>query len=73
MFRYDGSNMATTYEQQEGDEDGDPWKDSKLSNGIGNRIPSDLIEKSKFSVLKTLDISGPLRAGLCQLAISVTT
>ncbi|XP_067932414.1 protein bicaudal C homolog 1-like isoform X2 [Watersipora subatra] len=40
--RYGGPNMATTYEQQESEEDGDPWKDSAPN---GNRISSDLIEK----------------------------
>ena len=38
--------MATTYEQQESDEDGDPWKDSKLSNHNDNPLPPDLIKKS---------------------------
>lgn len=41
--RYDGPNMATTYEQHESEEDGDPWKDSTPT---GSRISSDLIEKS---------------------------
>ena len=45
-FRYEGPNMATTYEQQESDEDGDPWKDSKLSNHNDNPLPPDLIKKS---------------------------
>ena len=35
--------MATTYEQHESEEDGDPWKDSTPT---GSRISSDLIEKS---------------------------
>lgn len=41
--------MATTYEQQESDEDGDPWKNSKLQNGSpgSNTLPDHLIEKSK--------------------------
>lgn len=43
-FRYDGPNMATTYEQQESDEDGDPWKDS--SNHGNQQLPQELINKS---------------------------
>lgn len=52
VFRYNGSNMATTYEQQESEEDGDPWKDSSLQNtsphneGGANQISENLIEKS---------------------------
>jgi len=41
--RYDGPNMATTYEQQESDEDGDPWKDS--SNHGNQQLPQELINK----------------------------
>lgn len=40
--------MATTYEQHESDEDGDPWKDSKLANQSNGdtQLPQELLNKS---------------------------
>lgn len=44
--------MATTYEQHESDEDGDPWKDSKMANHSvnDNQLPPELLDKSMITL-----------------------